>query len=505
MKAIWQKLHNIGGILHLPDMPHWLIGLIALVLVLRIPSFFEPYYYGDEMIYMSLGTGVRQGLTLYKDIYDNKPPLLYLTAAVAGSLFWFKAILAFWNLATIYIFYKLAEKLFPKNEKAQKIATVIMAILTTIPLLEGNIVNAELFMIGPSILAFLLLLSDKLNIKKIFMAGALFGIAALFKIPAAFEMPVVIAFWFFSLTKSGWKEFIKNSIALTVGFAFPIVLTFIWYFFKGALNEYISAAFMQNVGYVSSWQFGKTQAPFLVRNAHLLIRGGVVVSGYVILFLSRKKLSPRFLFLATWVLFALFGVALSERPYPHYLIQVVPVVSLFLATFFAEKSYEQSLVVIPLALTLFVPVYYHFWFYPTSTYYVRFLNFAAGRMSKDAYFNDFAPTVTRNYQIADFLINSAGKNDHVFMWDPDSPTVYALSRRLPIIKYVANYHVLDYSTTEEVVKELSINPPKFIVLTSESPLPPISPLLKKGYLKIQQIDNAEIWSRVYNSGNATKR
>ena len=108
MKSFWQKLHKIGDILHLPDMPNWLVGILALVIILRIPSFFEPYYYGDEMIYVTLGQGVRQGVTLYKDIYDNKPPLLYLTAALAGDLFWFKAILAFWSLVTIFIFYKLS-------------------------------------------------------------------------------------------------------------------------------------------------------------------------------------------------------------------------------------------------------------------------------------------------------------------------------------------------------------------------------------------------------------
>lgn len=502
MRFFWNKLHRIGDILHLPDIPAWLVGLLALVLILRVPSFFEPYNYGDEMIYLSLGTGVRQGLTLYKDIHDNKPPLLYLTAAVAGNLFWFKAILAFWNLATIYIFFKLTEKIFSKNQRAQKIATVIMAILTTIPLLEGNIVNAELFMIGPTILAFLLLFAEKLSIKKIFIAGLLFGIAALYKIPAAFEMPVIIAFWFFNVGRKNWKEFVKNSFTLIIGFILPIAITFVWYFFKGALNQYVTAAFLQNFGYVSSWQFGAAKAPFLVRNASLLIRTGIVLFGYIILFLSRKKLSSRFLFLITWLLFALFGVALSERPYPHYLIQIVPVMSLLLATFFAEKTYEQSLTVIPLALAFFVPVYYKFWFYHTSTHYLRFINFATHRIDKNTYFNRFNGQTTRNYEIAKFLSGSSRPTDRVFMWDSDAPTVYALSRRLPPIKYVANYHILDYSSTKDAVAELAKNPPKFIILTSDSPLPEISPLLRHDYLMIQQIGNAEIWSKMYNSSNA---
>jgi hypothetical protein len=82
------------------------------------------------------------------------------------------------------------------------------------------------------------------------------------------------------------------------------------------------------------------------------------------------------------------------------------------------------------------------------------------------------------------------------MWDNDSPTVYALSRRLPPIKYVADYHVLDYSTKKDMVKELSVSKPKFIILTQNHPLPEINGLLSQNYLLIQHIENADIWSRI---------
>ena len=137
--------------------PVWLTILLGIVLLLRIPSFFEPFAYGDEMIYLTLGEGIRQGATLYKEVYDNKPPLLYLLAALAGNVFWFKAILAFWNVGTIILFWKLSQALFPNKLKLQKTGTIIFALLTTLPLLEGHIANAEIFMLGPIITAFLIL------------------------------------------------------------------------------------------------------------------------------------------------------------------------------------------------------------------------------------------------------------------------------------------------------------------------------------------------------------
>jgi len=116
------------------EPPNWVTIILGFVLLARIPTFFEPYFYGDEMIYLTLGNAIRKGLTLYSQIHDNKPPLLYFTAAIAGNLFWFKAILAFWMLGTIVIFWHLTKTLFEKNEKMQQISVVVFAILTTFPL-----------------------------------------------------------------------------------------------------------------------------------------------------------------------------------------------------------------------------------------------------------------------------------------------------------------------------------------------------------------------------------
>ncbi len=487
MKNLLEKIH----------CPPWICLLISLVLILRIPSFFEPYSYGDEAIYLTLGEGVRQGVTLYQNLHDNKPPLLYLLAAVAGNLFWFKVILAFWSLVTIILFWRLSEVILPKNEKGQKIATIIFALLTTIPLLEGNIINAELFMIGPIIAGILIIFTQKNSVKNLLSAGVLFGIAALFKIPAAFDLPAIIFFWLIigGLTKVNLKDVVKNTLILATGFALPILITIVWFGLKGSLGEYLSAAFLQNVGYLSSWRPSDVQKPFLVRNLPLLIRAGIVLLGSIILYLRRTKLSKWFIFLCLWLVFGLFAVTLSERPYPHYLIQIVPSFSFLLAMLFTNKTIEQSLTIIPLILVFFVPVYYKFWYSPTTPYYLRFIRFISGNISKNQYFNEFGAATTTNYKIADFLANSSQKTDRIFVWGPDSPVIYSLSHRLPPIKYVAEYHVNEFADKKEVAQSLSSSRPRFIVVTANStPFPELIPLLKKNYILINTIDGAEIWS-----------
>ena len=493
MSKIEDKFKKYFNLIHLPN---WLIIVLVVVFILRIPSFFEPYSYGDEMIYLTLGQGMREGLTLYKDIYDNKPPLLYILAAVAGNLFWFKAILAFWSLATIILFWKLSKALFPDKLKLQKVATWIFAILTTIPLLEGNIANAEVFMVGPIILALVILFSKKLSQQNLFFSGILFGIATLFKVPAAFDMPVILAFWL--ITAGVKKENIKNSLKKFLyifgGFLFPIVIGLIWYFLKGALNEYISAAFLQNVGYLSSWRPSDTSQSFLEKNAPLLIRGGIVALGLAILYLKKSKLSKQFILLTIWLLFTLFAVTLSERPYPHYLIQSLAPISFFLAILFTQKTFEQSLVIIPLALAFFTPVYFKFWYYPTGTYYSRFIKFVSGEMPRRQYLISFGSHLPLYNRIAGFLRASITENDSVFIWGPDNQTIYALSRRLPPIKYVATYHINDFSSKSEIASQLSLDKPTFVIILPKSdPFPELRPTLSNSYIPIVSAREAEIW------------
>src|SRR3989339_506559 len=463
MKSFWHKLISII------DTPLWLEIFFAVLLLLRIPSFFEPYYYGDEMIYLALGEGVRQGIPLYSGLHDNKPPLLYLTAAIAGNLFWFKVILAFWSLITVYGFWKLINHLYPKKESLHKISTIIFGLLTTLPLLEGNTVNAELFMIGPVIFAFWIILSKVNNFKNLTIAGSLFSIAALFKIPAAFDILGIVIFWliYTRSTSSGQVfEFIKKSFYLFLGFIIPIGLTFFWYYFAGSFKEYLIAAYLQNFGYVSSWQRSGVKTSFLVKNGPLLIRAGIMFIGFLILWFSRKKLSKNFIFVTAWLLATLFAVTLSERPYPHYLVQSVGPISILLGILLTNKTLEQSLTVIPLALAFFVPFYYKFWYYPTSTYFQRFINFALGKVDRQEYFNGFSPNLNTNYKLADFLQKSVQKSEKIFVWGNDSAAIYSLSKRLPPFKYVADYHINDFTSKEKIGKILGEQKPKFVVVTS---------------------------------------
>src|SRR3990167_1716280 len=470
--------------------PGWVVLILAIIFLFRIPTFLEPYHYGDEMIYLNLGEAARRGMVLYRDIHDNKPPLLYLIAGLAGNLFLFRAILAGWMMATTILFWRLAEALFPKNSLIVKVSTVAFALLTTLPLLEGRIPNAELFMLAPTMAAFLILLTQKLSAKNLFIAGIFFSISTLFKVPAVFDIGAIVFLWLVAIKLRG-KNIAKVAVQTAIlfaGFAIPILLTIIWYWLQGALTQYLTAAFLQNVGYLSSWRPSDVSEPFLTRNGPLLMRAGILFSGLTLLYLFRNKLTKKFIFIVGWLLFSLFAATLSERPYPHYLVQLVPTVSLLVGMLAAARSIEQSLAVLPMFLVLIAVVRYQFWYYPSLPYYQRFVAFVSGQISKEEYFTSFDKNAARNYKIAEFLVTSSEKTDPVFVWG-DSATIYALSKRLPPVRYVADYHIIDFSSQEEIVTQLQSTKPKFVVVLPDSrPFPLLSGFLQDGYLLIQNID-----------------
>ncbi len=197
-KELWQKLEQ-----EVESIPKKWFWLFFVVFLLRLPSLFEPYWYGDEGIYLTIGQGLRQGLVLYRDIYDNKPPLIYLLAALGGSLFWLKFILLVWSLITVVLFNKLAKFFFPKKEKFSFLLTTIFAVLVSLPALEGNIANAENFFIG-LIIAGVWFFGQK----KYRGAGLMMGLAFLFKFPPLFDFAALLFFILLSLEEK--KDFQKK-------------------------------------------------------------------------------------------------------------------------------------------------------------------------------------------------------------------------------------------------------------------------------------------------------
>ena len=485
-----------------------LILIILLVVVLRIPSLFEPYWYGDEGIYLALGQGLRKGLVFYRDIHDNKPPLLYVLAAIAGNVFYFRLVLMIWFSVAVVIFFKLTQVLFPKNAKAWYLSTLAMIVLTT--LTEGNIANAEIFIVLPVVWGMLIGYQEvnrkkkDQRIKNWLGVGLLFSASFLLKVPAAFDfLAVVVWLMFFEKTKimemfKGLKD--KKVWILGLGFMLPIVISTVYYFIKGAGERYLRSALMQNIGYLASWSTGEHSNSGFSSQSGLIIRFGLLVVGLVGFWLvaKRTKLSSGAKLIVVWFLMGLFGALLSERPYPHYLIQIAVPGSVLISYFLFSRRRAMKMVV--LGVTLIAGWYYYqirFWHYPVMAYYQNFTEYAVGKKSLEDYRSYFDWRVNQTYKLAEYLRQTTQEEDRLFIWG-DEPYVYALSDRLPIGRYTVAYHVVDFNGFEETMEAFEKHKPKVVVVMEyeKRPFDDLESRLASEYVLTQKIDQGLVYHRI---------
>jgi len=474
-------------------MKKWLILVLLLVVGLRIPSLFEPNHYGDEDIYLTLGQALRKGEVFYRDIHDNKPPLLYVVAAIAGGVPGFRLILMGWSLVNTWLIYKLGRAM-KLGGRASLLAATIFGVLSSIRLTEGNVANGELFMIVPATAAVLLLWQKKSTL----WVGILFSVAFLFKVPIAFDMVAIGLWWLLDESKS-MQMIIKKLLSRDlwfwmVGFCAPIVLSIVYYHAVGAGQIYVKAALMQNVGYVSSWG-GEASKP--IYQSGLLWRGIGWMSLMVLIWWQRSKLGRRFSLGAFWFGGAIFGALLSGRPYPHYMIEAIPPLALMVGVLWADFEWKKlGYLVGMVVLVVGGLFYYKFWYYPTMTYYANFISYASGKKDLGMYRAYFGEGVNRNYAIARYIKIRTTRDEKIFVLGSE-PSIYSLSNRLPVGRFSVMYHIADFRGEDETLVALNLMNPGYIVtfVGQGNEFGKIWGLINANYQIVERIDDGVIWRR----------
>ncbi|MBI3887654.1 phospholipid carrier-dependent glycosyltransferase, partial [Candidatus Microgenomates bacterium] len=228
----------------------FLLGIIVLFFFLRLPSLIEPNWYGDEGIYQVLGQAMHSGRMLYSEAWDNKPPFLYITYALFdGDQFWVRSASLIVGLLSLIVFFFLSKRLL-KSAPVAVLTSLLFTLLFATPLIEGNIANAENFILLPVIVAGFLIyqLIDKQKTVTVLTprwalltAGVLLGVAFLFKIVAIFDFATMV---FFLVLVSLPKHFSKGIhtqlvwirpllhqfLFLIAGFLLPVIVTCLYFF-----------------------------------------------------------------------------------------------------------------------------------------------------------------------------------------------------------------------------------------------------------------------------------
>ena len=482
------------------DRHHLILGAVFfLIFILRFPSLFEPFWYGDEGIFAAVARNLNLGGVLYQTAWDNKPPMIYLTYAgifsIFGvSMFWLRFVACVAVLATAGAIYEIARMNLGK--KRALLATLIFGFLTSLRLLEGNLALTEIFMILPISLAFLHVVYRKFDTSSLFVAGILFGVASLFKQVGAFEAAALGIYLF--LSNKSLIGFVKKGFVLSVGFAACYAVTIIYFSSKGLLWDYYFAAY----AYYRIYLGESPKYAVLVNIAKYLPVLAVV--GYGIFKKYKKSGVGMFHMFLLWVAFSFLGSYFSGRTYGHYLVQATPGVALLVASLnFSKIKFERTRVIFAIAFV--VPILYltSFLFSDFLTggsinqikYWQNFVSYASGKKSIDAYNNYFDVDVNTIMALSDLLRLNDGYGKSVYIWG-DYPWLYAIDDARNPSRYVTSFHVFGVpGGAEEVAKALNIKPPEFIIKPQRSIgyFEELEKLLLTKYTLLAKINTAEVF------------
>lgn len=467
---------------------------LTLIILLRLPSLFEPLWHRDEGISLTVGQTIANGAVLYRDVFDNKMPLFYALFALANNIFNVKVVGLLFSIIGAIFFVLLTHKV-TKNLNATAAAGIIYALLTSLPLWEGNVINGEILMIVPTIIGMYMLFGkDSITRKRALVAGIFFGLAFMIKAPSLFDAAAAgILILLFTL--NSLKTKVKILTLLGLGFLIPLAIAIMYFLFQNALNDFIDTAFLGNTGYVD---WGTT---LIIPKGWLYARAIMVTALVAVLFYYRSKMTMATKIAAVWFLFAAYGALLSGRPYTHYLLQIAPSVALTAGLIVRNHSSLTSVLILFTSLVLSTQVFtvnlgsisYQ------KDYYLNAILWATGNKTTKDYYNFFEPITARNYEINKYLNTHLSPNEKIYIWG-DEPTIYALSHRMPVGRYVASYHTdmnRNLNSYNDTIKKLQEEKPRIILMIKPQPrpFPELDNLLEGYYNKATVIEDVEIYGR----------
>ncbi|MCB9812999.1 MAG: hypothetical protein H6772_01200 [Pseudomonadales bacterium] len=521
--------------------------LSILVLVLRIPNLFEPYWYGDEGIYLTIGQSLNKGAKLYSEIIDHKTPIIYYLARVQTQLN-FRLLNIGWMIFTTIAFYYFAKKLF-KSVKQTTLATFIFIIFTSLPWLEGNIPNGELFVLGFVMTGAIIIsntdyfkdfLKSNLKIKanwhsvlknsiNLITAGFFLGLGILTKIPAILDLAVFFTIGYFTFTNNLLVNSFSNNLKLlgkkiveigllSLGVLIPILISIIYFVSIGSGQEYLDFGLLYNFRYASSWQLPFSNQLLIFA---FTLHGKFIILTGIILFITllKKYFKPHVQFILSWFGLSLFASLLSNRPYPHYFIQLVPPLSLLLTliiknkflilkNFLKSKRPEINVIFLNLFTESFllvgfivVMILLNFAPYSTSKYYLNWYKLVTNKINNQEYRQTFDYLMTDNYLAAEIIKASGSKN--MFIWGTN-PMLYALTQTQPTGRFTVSFHIKDFDAFGETVRDVIKKEPTFIVVmkNEDNNFPIFKSYLNQYYLPNNlQFEHFTLWKRKYDSHN----
>jgi len=456
-------------------------------------NFWDQPFQMDEGVYAYIGWGMLDGLVPYKDVFDHKPPGIYLLYSLVFLLseptaLNIKVFATIYTLGTVLAVFLVARKV--AGEKTGLLAALLFAIFSCGPKIEGGGSNTEIFMILPYTLAVHSLLKaiEKGRRRDYLLTGLWTGVACTIKQVAAVNLLWVGAYLIVSI----WQQRKWTTVArattdgcwVAFGAILPWLPYCIFFYLNDALAHFYFWQVNFNLHYMASAHgpaFNLTvfyhRTKDILRENGLLWLLALAAIAYYWKELrksvtadegknSQSWRSSGWFLIAIWPLFSLMGVVAGGRFFPHYYIQMIPSLAILGGAglmvlirkvraegvrLFRHPAGLATMLVFTWAILLFVKA--------DAPYY---LVYNGPQISLHQY---KTPVFSVTRFVGKYLRNRTQPGDLIYVWavNPEI-NFYALRKTpSPFLVYSTSFARLPWDTHAEVMQSLHRAPPRYIV------------------------------------------
>jgi 4-amino-4-deoxy-L-arabinose transferase-like glycosyltransferase len=469
-------LHALPPPSHLIRRPleaAFLFLLCALPVLLYIPFMGAPFE-RDEGVYATIAQGLLDGQVPYRDLFDNKPPLVYGWYAFSFTLFGEsvvapRLIAALLLSATTFVIFSQARMIFPRGVAYG--AAGAFAISTGLPFVALH-ANTEAYMIFPlvmSLVAFTAGVRDG-RLGWFLLAGVFAGVAIMTKQVAMWNLlalAVLATFWTWRSLGLQWRSVVPaalllagaTAVAAAVALPFAIV---------GALNDLYYANVSYNMLYVDALSYGERAFNLAWGVGYFLLVAGPLVAGAFIglMIVLRRRLWPADYLIVLWAVASVIGVASGGRFFPHYFLHLVPALAVLtaVAVYNTARNWRQLRLTSPVVALILVLVVISVG--ANAVLYVAPIP-VQQRVAETVYEQRIWEEQSRS--LAAYIQERTSPDDTIFNFGRESQ-LYFYSDRRPAVRYFYEwafwYNEKTFAETIEALREAR---PAYIIDSSRVP------------------------------------
>lgn len=230
--------------------------------------------WGDINAFFTVGKSMINGLIPYRDLFEQKGPLLYfvygLTYLISNDTFIGAFILEIISIAlSFYFFYKIAVIYTSKKEGILISILLISMICGNKSFSHGG--SAEELCLPIFIFGMYTYLHKRIRFKKsvIFVNGILAGCLTLIKINlVAYSFAWISLLFLEFIIEKEYKKAIGSCLVFLFGMAIPIIPFIIYFYLNNALDDFIEVYLIINIKYYG------TDSPFIKRIVFVILNTG---------------------------------------------------------------------------------------------------------------------------------------------------------------------------------------------------------------------------------------